>query len=148
MGWQYQLVDWFWYENMSSYEITLTVFCDSPANYRGQPGIEFCRGLPTVWDETVVPSAEVARHIVIARRSGNRWWLAAMNGDAPLELRVPLAFLGPGPWTLRSFADTADSAEKPKTVAEATRHVSAAETLELRLGSAGGFAGVSVPRGD
>ena len=130
------------------YESPLTVFCDSPANYRGQPGIEFYRGLPTVWDETVVPSAEVARHIVIARRSGNRWWLAAMNGDAPLELRVPLAFLGPGQWTLRSFADTADSAEKPTIVAETTRHVSATDTLDLHLAPAGGFAGVLVPRGD
>ena len=29
-------------------------------------------GLPTAWDETVVPSAEVARHVVVARRSGGR----------------------------------------------------------------------------
>ena len=130
------------------YESPLTVFCDSPANYRGQPGIEFYRGLPTVWDETVVPSAEVARHIVIARRSGNRWWLAAMNADKPLTLRVPLSFLGPGQWKLRSFADTADSAEKPTTLAETTRKVSAIDTIELHLAPAGGFAGVLVPRGE
>ena len=28
---------------------------DSPKSYLGQPGVEFFRGLPTVWDETVVP---------------------------------------------------------------------------------------------
>jgi len=127
------------------YESPLTVLCDSPANYRGQPGIEFYRGLPTVWDETVVLSAEVARHIVIARRSEGRWWLAAINGDQPVALRVPLSFLGPGAWTLRSFADTPRSAERPTDVAETTRPVASGETLELRLAPAGGYAAVATP---
>ncbi|HLP01998.1 MAG TPA: glycoside hydrolase family 97 catalytic domain-containing protein, partial [Opitutaceae bacterium] len=68
------------------YVSPLLVLCDSPANYRGQPGVEFFRGLPTVWDETVVLSAEVAEHVVIARRSGSRWYLAAMNADAPFTV--------------------------------------------------------------
>jgi alpha-glucosidase len=54
------------------YPSPLTVLCDSPKNYRGQPGIEFLRNLPTVWDQTVVLSGEVGRSIVIARRSGER----------------------------------------------------------------------------
>jgi alpha-glucosidase len=38
--------------------------------------------LPTVWDQSVVLSSEVGKHLVIARRSGQRWSLAAMNGAA------------------------------------------------------------------
>ncbi len=76
------------------YPSPLLVLCDSPANYRGQAGVEFLRGLPTVWDETVVLNAEVGKSIVIARRSGERWFLAAMNGDAAASLTVPLKFLG------------------------------------------------------
>ena len=120
----------------------LMVLCDSPANYRGQPGIEFYRGLPTVWDETVVPLAEVARHVVIARRSGNRWWLAAMNGNEPVTLRVPLGFLGPGRWTLRSFADGLDSATRPEQVIEKRQAATAGDTVTLKLGPAGGYAAV------
>ena len=52
------------------YPSPLTVFCDSPTNYLGQPGIEFLRAMPTVWDESVVLSGEVGKFIVIARRSG------------------------------------------------------------------------------
>ncbi len=124
------------------YESPLTVFCDSPKNYRNQPGLEYYRGLPTVWDDTVVLSADVAKHVVIARRCGDRWWLAAMNGDDPVTLQVPLNFLSPGTWSLRSFADTAESAEQPTAVAETTRAVSTTERLEMRLAPAGGFAGV------
>jgi alpha-glucosidase len=123
------------------YESPLLVLCDSPANYRGQPGIEYYRGLPTVWDETVVPSAEAARHIVVARRSGTRWWLAAMNGDDAAALKIPLGFLGNGTWTLRAFADAPESAEQADRVAETTRKVATSEILELQLAPAGGFAG-------
>lgn len=124
------------------YPSPLLVLCDSPANYRGQPGLEFLRGLPTVWDETVAVSAEVAGHVVIARRSGTRWYLAAMNGDAPLTLRVPTEFLGAGRWQLRAFSDTPTSATEPTAIAEATRSLDASETLEITLAPAGGYAAV------
>jgi alpha-glucosidase len=116
--------------------------CDSPANYRGQPGVEFFRGLPTVWDDTVVLSAEVAQHVVIARRFGARWYVAAMNGEAPLKLRVPLKFLGGGRWKLRAFADTSDSATRPEKISDTTTSVGADEILELKLAPSGGYAAV------
>ena len=120
--------------------------CDSPANYRGQPGVEFFRGLPTVWDDTVVLSAEVAQHVVIARRSGSRWYLAAMNGEAPLMFKVPLNFLGAGAWTLRAFADTPESGTQPEKISDTTRDVGPADTLGLALAPAGGYAAVLSPR--
>jgi len=120
--------------------------CDSPENYRGQPGVEFFRGLPTVWDDTVVLSAEVAKHVVIARRSGARWYLAAMNGDVPLTLQVPLKFLGGGQWKLRAFADTAESATQPTQISDTTTSVSASDTLTLTLAPAGGYAAELSPQ--
>lgn len=124
----------------------LLVLCDSPTNYRGQPGVEFFRGLPTVWDESIALSAEFAEHVVIARRSGDRWYLAAMNGDAPVTLRVPTSFLGSGNWELRAFADTPESGEQPEKIAETRRTVSASDTLELTLAPAGGYAAVLTKR--
>jgi alpha-glucosidase len=120
----------------------LLCLCDSPANYRSEPGVEFFRGLPTVWDETVVLSAEVAEHVVVARRSGDRWYLAAMNNDGPLNLRVPLSFLGEGRWSLRAFADAADSTERPEAISETMAQVDAADALELVLAPSGGYAAV------
>jgi alpha-glucosidase len=127
------------------YVSPLLVLCDSPANYRGQTGVEFFRGLPTVWDETVALSAEVAQHVVLARRSGTRWYLAAMNGEAPLTLKVPLKFLGRGSWQLHAFADTSESGQHPQSIAETTRGVEATETIELTLAPAGGYAAVLSP---
>ncbi len=123
------------------YRSPLLVLCDSPANYRGQPGVEFFRNLPTVWDESVVLSAEVGKHIVIARRSGKRWFIAAMNGDNALTLDVSLDALGlkGRGWQLREFADGADPAA-PETVVETTRNLGDTRTLTLRLAPGGGYA--------
>jgi len=120
----------------------LTVLCDSPANYRGAAGIEFYRNLPTVWDETVVLKAEITKQIVIARRSGDHWWLAAMNGDEALKIRVPLAFLGAGKWNIHSFADASESAMKPELLVEKFQTAYASESVELELAPAGGYAAV------
>jgi alpha-glucosidase len=123
------------------YPSPLLVLCDSPANYRGQPGVEFLRDLPTVWDETVVLNAEVGKSIVIARRSGERWFLAAMNGDATATLNVPLNFLGRKKWALHSFADDPKSPNY-QAVVESTSSVNAKTVLTLSLAPGGGFAGI------
>ena len=122
----------------------LLVLCDSPANYRGQPGIEFFRGLPTVWDDTVVLNAVVGKTIVLARKSGRRWYLAAMKGDDATALQVPLTFLGRGAWQLHSFADKTDGGDY-QTISETTQTVQAKSTLPIALRPAGGFAAILSP---
>lgn len=123
------------------YPSPLTVFCDSPTNYLGQPGIEFFLDMPTVWDESMVLSAEVGKSIMIARRSGQRWYLAVMAGDDAVPLQVPLKFLGRGKWTLRSYADR-PAASDYQTVVESNQDVNANSLLPLSLAPAGGFAGI------
>lgn len=125
----------------------LQVLCDSPENYRGQPGLGFLRSLPTVWDDTVVLQADVARSVVIARRSGERWWLGALNDDAPLELTIDLAALAlpaGSSYQVRSYAD-GDDPEKPETVLETTAPLSQGAPLHLKLQSGGGYAAVLEP---
>ncbi|HEX7571212.1 MAG TPA: glycoside hydrolase family 97 C-terminal domain-containing protein [Verrucomicrobiae bacterium] len=123
------------------YPSPLLVLCDSPANYRGQPGVEFFRGLPTVWDETVVLNAKVGKSIVMARRSGERWFLAAMNGDAATSLNVPLKFSGGKKWALHGFADDPKFSDY-QTVVDSTSGVNAKTVLTLSLAPGGGFAGI------
>jgi alpha-glucosidase len=123
------------------YPSPLLVLCDSPQHYRGQPGIEFLRGIPTVWDETVVISGEVGKSIVMARRSGDKWYLAAMNGDDAAQLPVSLSFLGKGKWTFQRYADKPDGSDY-QAVVESKDDVTTKSTVTLSLAPAGGFAGI------
>jgi alpha-glucosidase len=54
----------------------LTCVTDDPVNYKDQPGLEFLRVVPTVWDETKVLDGAVGEHIVMARRRGQQWFSA------------------------------------------------------------------------
>jgi alpha-glucosidase len=123
------------------YPSPLLILCDSPKNYNKQPGIEFLRAMPTVWDETVVLSGEVGKSIVMARRSGERWYVAAMNGDDAAQLQAPLKFLGKGKWTARVFADKADGSDY-MAVVESTSEVTADSVVPMPLAPAGGFVAI------
>jgi len=109
--------------------------CDAPENYRGQAGVEFLRDLPTVWDESRVLQADFAKSLVIARRKGRNWWLAAMNDTERLTLSEPLSFLGKGRYRLETFGD----GTRPTDVKIDSRNVGSSDTLDIPMAGVGGF---------
>jgi alpha-glucosidase len=120
------------------YDSPLCCVCDHPRNYLSQPGTDFLKVVPTVWDDTRVLDAEVAEYLVIARRSGNEWFLGALTNDKTRELAVNLDFLGKGRWKARLWKDTADSQTNAEHLEVEDRLVTSADTLNLRLAPCGG----------
>lgn len=59
------------------------------------PELTFIDEVPTVWDDTKVIDGFPGEFAVIARRSGNRWFVGALNGDQPRNITIPLNFLSP-----------------------------------------------------
>jgi alpha-glucosidase len=123
----------------------LTVFCDDPKNYRGQPGIEFYRAFPTVWDDTVALSADLADHVAIARKSGETWRIGAINANTATELELKLDFLGPGAWKLRAWSDSTAASAPATAVEETTQTVRKGDTIKVHLSPTGGYAAVLTP---
>ncbi len=60
------------------------------------PELEFYDYLPTVWDETRVLQSCIGQYAIIARRTGNDWFIGAMNANSSRTFAVPLDFLTPG----------------------------------------------------
>jgi alpha-glucosidase len=112
--------------------------CDNPIHYRGQPGLDFLKIVPTVWDDTRVLDGAVGEHVVIVRRNGNRWFLGALADSKGRDIPVKLDFLGEGKWKMRWWHDARESGEKPERIEIEERIVTAGETLNLRLSSGGG----------
>jgi alpha-glucosidase len=59
-----------------------------------EPELVFFDSVPTVWDETCVLQGEIGEFAVIARRSGEQWFVGCMNNDTARTISLPLAFLG------------------------------------------------------
>jgi alpha-glucosidase len=61
-----------------------------------EPELEFYDHVPTVWDETKVIHGAIGEYAVLARRSGDEWFIGSMNNGERRTLPVPLDFLIPG----------------------------------------------------
>jgi alpha-glucosidase len=114
---------------------------DRPSAYRGEPEIEFFERVPTVWDDTRVLDGRIGEHAVVARRSGNDWFLGAITNESARELSVPLDFLEAGrKYTAEVYSDSPDDAPGRPRVAIERREVSASTVLALKLAASGGCA--------
>ena len=66
--------------------------------------------IPVSWDETRFIDGYPGRYIVLARRSGDRWYIAGVNAEKmPLRLAVRLPFPVAGSGTLITEGDTLPS---------------------------------------
>ncbi len=82
-----------------AHELALTVLfesglqhlADKPESFLAQPQEvqDFLSHLPSVWDETRFVSGYPGESVVIARRSGNTWYIAGINGT-DVEKDLPL----------------------------------------------------------
>jgi alpha-glucosidase len=116
----------------------LSMVCDYPEAYEGQPGFEFIREVPTTWDETVVPGAETAQWVSIARRKGTDWYIGTINNSTPRTVTIPLNFLPAGNYHAVIYKDAADIAENPNDLIKEERDVNASDSIKLDLTAGGG----------
>ncbi len=123
------------------FESPLNMLCDSPSNYmREEECTRFIADIPTVWDETVVLGGEMARHISIARRSGEDWYVGAMtNWDRRTET-LDLSFLGEGSYVAEIFRDGANAHRAARDYNKEIVEIPADRRLEINMASGGGFA--------
>jgi len=66
---------------------------DHPSYYKGEPEIELFDNLPVVWDESHVIAGEIGKFIIMARRSGDEWFIAGLTNDEQRKMNVKLDFL-------------------------------------------------------
>lgn len=107
-----------------------TVFTNIPAT-------AMIESIPAVWDETIVlPASGIGELAVFARRKGNRWFLAVMNGINPRLLNLSLSFLPKGSFRMTALADDGAS---PASLKPLSGHYSAKDQLQVDLVTGGGF---------
>lgn len=122
------------------FESPLQMLCDSPSAYLREPDImEFLAGVPTVWDETVVLEARIGDYAVVARKSGESWYLGAMTDWSPREFDLKLDFLETGRrWVVDLWQDGPNASRFASDFTRKSFKIASAESLKLNLGPGGG----------
>ena len=123
------------------FESPFNMLCDSPVHYeREEESTEFIASVPTVWDETVAIDGKVGEYIVLARRSGDRWYIAGMNAHKELTVNIDLSAFGGAGKKLEMFRDGVNANQYGddyrKVVSEA------GENLTVTMKPGGGFVAI------
>ena len=88
------------------FDAPLTMLCDSPTNYRREEECTtFIASIPTVWDETIALQGKIAEYVVIARRSGSKWYVGALGNWDARDLEIDLSRLGIGAKQGEAYVD-------------------------------------------
>ena len=90
------------------YQNPIQNFALAPNNLQDAPAVamDFMRQVPTTWDEIRYIDGYPGEYQVIARRSGDVWYLAAINATPqPLKLTLDLAWLSASTLRLYSGGD-------------------------------------------
>ena len=123
------------------FESPFNMLCDAPQYYeQNKECTEFIAKIPTVFDETVALDGKVGEYIVLARRSGDTWYVGGLAGQNARTVTVDLSFLGDGDWKMELFKDGVNArrhAEDYKKLVKA-----AGDTLTLEMAPGGGFAAI------
>jgi alpha-glucosidase len=119
------------------FDMPLLTIVAHPANILTNPAVGMIKSIPPVWDQTIVlPPSEIGEVAVFARRRGDQWFLALLNGTNARTIRVPLSFLPPGKQSASLVSDRPDD---PASLKIETAEVKRSDTLKIEMNSGGGF---------
>ena len=121
--------------------ITFLYWYDLPNAYKGEKELDFWKHCPTVWDESKVLEGEIGEYIVQARRSGNDWFVGAMNGLQARDITINTShFLQKGKKYRVEIYNDDPSLQTRTKVSSMVVNVKAGKLLKLHLQASGGAA--------
>jgi len=122
------------------FEAPLQMLADSPSKYAKEPEYtDFIAQVPTTFDQTVALDGQVGEYIVLARRKGNTWFIAAMTNWTPRDLTIDLSFLPDGAHEAVIFSDGVNADRDATDWQSETRKLSPADKLNVHLAPGGGW---------
>jgi alpha-glucosidase len=121
------------------YTSPLQHWADDPRWYQASPARDLISAVPSTWDETVVlPGSVIGELAGMARRSGDDWFIALINGgDEARHHRIELAFLPAGRYRATLVRDILDDPTRMQV--ERQHDLAPGHALETVLAPGGGF---------
>ncbi len=124
------------------YESPLTVVCDHPDNILNQPGADFLKIVPTVWDDIKFIKGYPDDYVAIAKRSGDSWFVGIMNNSISRSIELNLGFLPAGNFEAEIWADSRNSDKNPKELKKSSMLIKPGRTIKITMAKNGGFVAV------
>ena len=135
------------------FDAPLQMLADSPTKYmQNQECTDFISQIPTVYDQVVPLDGKLGEYVVVAKRKGNKWYIAAMNNWQVRDLTVDLSRLvTPNDTTgkleklngkANIFADGINADREATDYKHTYRQVTSDDKFQIHLAPGGGWTAI------
>lgn len=115
------------------------MLADSPYRYRLEPECtRFIAETPTLWDETIVISADLGNHLLMAKRSGDVWYIGGIAHNAHQQ-EVTLNFLNDGEYRMTAIQDGMNAHQLAMDHKFVENTVTKDNAINIKMVAEGGF---------
>ena len=122
---------------------------DSPSDYyREKECTQFLTKIPLEWDETHLLDGKIGKYTVLARRSGNEWYVGAITNWDERTIELPTDFLKAGNYRIEWIEDGINANSRAEDYKRMDRNFKSGEKLTLKLASGGGWVARITPAGN
>lgn len=135
------------------FDAPLQMLADSPTKYmQNQECTDFIAQIPTVYDQVVPLDGKLGEYVVVAKRKGARWYIAAMNNWQARDLTVDLSLLIKMNETnnrleklngrANIFADGINADREATDYKHTQRQINSDDKLQIHLAPGGGWTAI------
>ncbi|TRZ43509.1 glycoside hydrolase family 97 protein [Robertkochia solimangrovi] len=126
------------------YEAPLQMLADSPSNYYKEPECtSFISRIPTTWTDTKVMDAKIGKHLLLARKHGDDWYVGGMNAGEGIQLSLDLSFLEENTgYTIEWIQDGVNSDKMAKDYTYSKQAVTRNSKLDVSMHRDGGWVAI------
>lgn len=120
------------------FESGMMHFADSDSSYYAQKKEvqNFLKSVPNVWDEIKFVQGEPGKDVVLARRKGNKWYVAGINGENESKtISLQLPFLNAPKFKVKLFSD----GDGPRNINYSELNYQKGKSTTIQLLPKGGF---------
>jgi len=129
------------------FESPITMLPDSPSDYLNEDEcMTFMSKIPVTWDEIKMIDGKIGEYVVIARRKGVNWYLAAITNWDERTIDVNLDFLNNGSYSLEYIEDGINSNVRAVDYKKGHKKVAITSTLSIEMSKGGGWIGIITPQ--
>ena len=135
------------------FDAPLQMLADSPTKYmQNQECTDFIAQIPTVYDQVVPLDGKLGEYVVVAKRKGAKWYIAAMNNWLARDLTVDLSRLVK--WNTQTnkleklngkaniFADGINADREATDYKHTYQQINAGDKLQIHLAPGGGWTAI------
>jgi alpha-glucosidase len=129
------------------FESPLQMLADSPSNYKKEKDCtDFLVGVPVVWDDLKVLEAKTGDYLVLARRSGNDWFIGALTDWTARDFEIELSFLPAGNYSMTVFQDGINADRYAQDFKKSVKNdIKPGDKIKIHLAQGGGWVAKLTP---